>query len=226
MYMYMCKYITLKSILKSQELENETNSIRLLGPTGEGIDNAKKHNIAHPQSQETQYCTPTNAPGQRTMVSESMRLAMPPCLPYYPDCSFLILQGSRIVTVSIASMIIVCWDWHINQTQLYSPNNYVQVVIHRILVLHTCMLIIVPLAKPNSLVMVLAAMNWVAYNDVCLIDRNLSKADTVGTNKIVHHRGCVLWPGVYYRPCGLHWGFSKCPLQWAEWCFLRGAPPY
>ena len=41
---------------------------------------------------------------------------------------------------------------------------------------------------------------------------NLSKADTIGTNKIVHHREGVLWSGVYYTLCGLYLGFGKCLL--------------
>ena len=44
------------------------------------------------------------------------------------------------------------------------------------------------------------------------IQWNLSKADTIGTNKIVHYREGVLWSGVYYTLCGLYLGFSKCPL--------------
>ena len=47
---------------------------------------------------------------------------------------------------------------------------------------------------------------------VMLIRWSLSKADTIGTNKIVHYREGVLWSGVYYTLCGLYLGFSKCPL--------------
>ena len=44
------------------------------------------------------------------------------------------------------------------------------------------------------------------------IQWNLSMADTIGTNTIVHYREGVLWSGVYYTCtlCGLY--FSKFPL--------------
>ena len=58
------------------------------------------------------------------------------------------------------------------------------------------------------------------------IQWNLSKADTIGTNKIVHYREGVLWSGVYYTLCGLYLGFRKCPLQRDEGCSLRGVPQY
>ena len=45
-----------------------------------------------------------------------------------------------------------------------------------------------------------------------VIQWNLSKADTIGTNTILHYREGVLWSGVYYTLCGFYLGFSKCPL--------------
>ena len=56
--------------------------------------------------------------------------------------------------------------------------------------------------------------NYSSLNQSILcIQWNLSKADTIGTNKkIVRYREGVLWSGVYYTLCGLYLGFSRCPL--------------
>ena len=53
------------------------------------------------------------------------------------------------------------------------------------------------------------AMNSTRYHDHYTVEP--SKADTIGTNKIVHYRGCTLVRGLLY----IMWvifGFSKCSL--------------
>ena len=46
----------------------------------------------------------------------------------------------------------------------------------------------------RDVVVIYSAIQW-----------NLSKADTIGTPKIVHYIEGVPWSGVYYTLCGLYW---------------------